>query len=485
MITEWEGVIGLEVHIQLLTKSKLFSRTATRYGAAPNTQAGIVDLGMPGTLPVLNEEAVKMAIKFGLSIQAQIASEAVFARKHYFYPDNPKGYQISQHEQPIVGAGGYLTIEGDRGMLKRIPITRAHLEEDAGKSLHEGFQGMGSGIDLNRAGVPLLEIVSDPVLSSAVEAVSYLKTLHTLVRYLEICDGNMQEGSFRCDANVSVRKSGSEMMGVRSEIKNLNSFRFVEKAIQVEIERQIAALEAGEILSQETRSYDVTLNQTRTLRAKENVADYRYFPDPDLCPLLISPEFIQGIAQSLPELPDVKRVRFQEEYQLSAYDAGVLITSRDLADYFESVVKQHVPFKLAANWINGELAAALNQASLDIHEVPVSAERFSGLLRRIEDGTLSGSMAKVVFEKLWITTESADDIIAREGLQQMTDLKAIEALVDEVLCAYPKQWAAYQAGKEKLFGFFVGQTMQRSQGKCHPARLNEVLKRKLGQSFVE
>lgn len=487
--SKWEAIIGLEVHIQLLTQSKLFSAAATCYGAETNTQACAIDLGMPGTLPVLNQEAVRMAVLFGLSIQARIATETVFSRKHYFYPDLPKGYQISQHDQPIVGAGGSLMIEDETGTAKCIRITRAHLEEDAGKSLHEGFDTAAahpvSGIDLNRAGVPLLEIVSEPDLRSAQAAVNYLKALHTLVRYLRICDGNMQEGSFRCDANVSVRQQGETTLGVRAEIKNLNSFRFVEKAINVEIERQITALENGEKLHQETRWYNAALNQTGSLRAKESMADYRYIPDPDLCPLPLAPAFVAEVASTLPELPQQKQARFQQQYALSVYDAGVLVSSRELADYFETVVSQAISAKLAANWINGELAAALNQDNLDIVDSPISAERLVSLLKRLVDGTLSGPMAKMVFEKLWSTQHTVDEIIAREGLQQITDSGEIEALINQVLAASPEQLVAYRAGKVKLFGFFVGKVMQFSKGRCHPVYLNEALKRKLTESSAK
>lgn len=484
---DWEAVIGLEVHIQLLTKSKLFSGASTAYGAAPNTLACAIDLGMPGTLPVLNKEAVRMAIMFGLSVNAKIAPTTIFARKHYFYPDLPKGYQISQHEHPIVGEGGYIMIEVEEGNTKPIHITRAHLEEDAGKSLHEGIgenngEENKSGVDLNRAGVPLLEIVSEPELRSAKEAVSYLKALHTLVQYLEICDGNMQEGSFRCDANVSVRKRGDTKLGVRAELKNLNSFRFIEKAINFEIERQIEAIEQGEILYPETRLYDAALNQTRALRAKEAVADYRYFPDPDLCPLPLSNEFIESIKQELPELPGQKKERLQSQYELTAYDADILVSNRALADYFEAVVSQNIDPKLAVNWINGELAAALNEANLDISYSPIPASRLADLLHRIEDGTLSRAMAKTIFEHLWTGLDSVDEFIQREGLEQLTDEKVIGDLISQVIKENPKQSEAYRQGKEKLFGFFVGQVMKLSQGRCHPVKLNEILHQKLNES---
>lgn len=475
---QWEPVIGLEVHVQLSTKSKIFSGAPTAYGAAPNTQACAIDLGMPGVLPVLNAEVVRMATKLGLSINATIAPRSVFARKNYFYPDLPKGYQISQYELPIVSKG-YLDITVENGTRNRIGITRAHLEEDAGKSLHEDFQGM-SGIDLNRAGTPLLEIVSEPDMRSAKEAIAYLKTLHALVRYLEICDGNMQEGSFRCDANVSVRPLGETKLGTRAELKNLNSFRFIERAINVEIERQIEILESGGTVKQETRLYDADKNETRPMRSKEEANDYRYFPDPDLLPLEINETFINEVRQQLPELPQQKCERFQQQYELSAYDAGILVTTRELADYFEKVVAlSNVSAKLAANWINGELAAALNKENLEITQSPISPERLAGLLQRITDNTISGKIAKTVFESLWNSKSTADEIIKEQGLQQVTDTSAIEKVIDEVMSANPQQLADYRAGKEKLFGFFVGQVMKISGGKVNPQQLNELLKKKL------
>lgn len=477
---QWETVIGLEVHTQLSTKSKIFSGAATAYGALPNTQACAIDLGMPGVLPVLNKEAVRMAIKFGLSINAHIAHRSVFARKNYFYPDLPKGYQISQFELPIVGKGA-IEINFEDGTRKLIGITRAHLEEDAGKSLHEDFEGM-SGIDLNRAGTPLLEIVSEPDLRSAKEAVAYLKTLHSLVRYLGICDGNMQEGSFRCDANVSVRRVGESKFGTRAEIKNLNSFRFVEKAINYEVERQIDVLENGGTVVQETRLYDSEKDETRSMRSKEEANDYRYFPDPDLCPLDLTPEFIAEVRNELPELLQQKRERFQQQYELSAYDAGILVSSRELAEYFESAVRlSHSPAKLVANWINGELAAALNKASLEIAACPITPERLAGLLQRITDNTISGKIAKTVFEKLWESQNTADQIIEQEGLRQVTDTGAIEKIIDEVFANSPQQLADYRSGKDKLFGYFVGQVMRLSGGKANPQQLNDLLKKKLDQ----
>nr|WP_276605615.1 Asp-tRNA(Asn)/Glu-tRNA(Gln) amidotransferase subunit GatB [Candidatus Macondimonas diazotrophica] len=475
---EWEVVIGLEIHAQLATRSKIFSGAATRYGAAPNTQASVIDLGYPGTLPVLNEAAVRMAVKFGLAVQAHIAPRSVFARKNYFYPDLPKGYQISQFELPVVGQG-HLDIDLEDGERKRIGITRAHLEEDAGKSLHEDFHGL-SGIDLNRAGTPLLEIVSEPDLRSAKEAVAYMKKLHALVRYLEICDGNMQEGSFRCDANVSVRRSGAERLGTRCEIKNLNSFRFVERAINYEVERQIDLLEGGGTVVQETRLYDSVKDQTRSMRSKEEANDYRYFPDPDLLPLVIEPAFVDAVRATLPELPDAKRARFVADYNLPDYDAGVLTNSRELADYYEAVVAQTSgDAKLAANWVMGELAARLNETNLDITESRVSAAQLAGMLTRISDNTISGKIAKQVFEVLWNDGGDADAIIDRLGLRQITDTGALEAIIDQIIADNPAQRDQYRAGKDKLFGFFVGQAMKATGGKANPGQLNELLRHKL------
>jgi len=475
---EWETIIGLEVHAQLSTKSKIFSGAATQFGAEPNVHASAIDLGFPGVLPVLNKEVVCMAIKLGLGIHADIAKRSIFARKNYFYPDLPKGYQISQFELPIISKG-YLDITLEEGTTKRIHITRAHLEEDAGKSLHEDFQGQ-SGIDLNRAGTPLLEIVSEPELYSAKEAVAYLKTLHSLVRYLEICDGNMQEGSFRCDANVSVRRVGDKKLGTRTELKNLNSFRFIERAINYEVERQIALLENGEKIHQETRLYDPDKNETRTMRSKEEAQDYRYFPDPDLLPLIIQEELIESIRTQLPELPQQKLERFIENYHLSTYDATLLVSNRAMADYFETVVQASGnQAKLAANWIMGELSAALNKANLDITESPIEAKELGKLILRIADNTISGKIAKSIFENLWNQTGTVDDIIAKEGLQQVTDSGAIETLVNELLQAHPEHVQDYKNGKEKLFGFFVGQAMKKSGGKINPKVLNELLKKKL------
>jgi aspartyl-tRNA(Asn)/glutamyl-tRNA(Gln) amidotransferase subunit B len=475
---EWETVIGLEIHAQLATRSKIFSGSATAYGAAPNTQANLVDLGYPGVLPVLNVEAVRMAIRFGLATGARIARRSVFARKNYFYPDLPKGYQISQYERPVVEDGS-LEIVLDDGTRKSIGITRAHLEEDAGKSLHEDFHGL-SGIDLNRAGTPLLEIVSEPDLRSAKEAVAYMKKIHTLVRYLGICDGNMQEGSFRCDANVSVRPQGQPEFGTRAEIKNLNSFRFVERAINYEVERQIDLVESGGKVVQETRLYDPDRGETRPMRSKEEANDYRYFPDPDLLPLAIDDAMIESARAGLPELPDEKAARFVRDFGLSDYDAGVLTSSRELADYYETVVGRLAGQpKLAANWVMGELSGALNKDNLDVAQSRVGAESLAGLLARIADDTISGKIAKDVFEAMWTEGRDADAIIEARGLRQITDTSAIERAIDEVMTGNPRQLAEYRAGKDKLFGFFVGQVMKATQGKANPAQLNELLKRKL------
>ncbi len=477
-MSDWETVIGLEIHAQLATRSKIFSGSATAYGAPPNAQANLVDLGYPGVLPVLNREAVRMAVKLGLALEARIAPTSVFARKNYFYPDLPKGYQISQYELPIV-AHGSLDVVLEDGAVKRVGITRAHLEEDAGKSLHEGLPGV-TGVDLNRAGTPLIEIVSEPDLRSAKEAVAYMKKMHTLVRYLEICDGNMQEGSFRCDANVSVRHAGEHRFGTRTEIKNLNSFRFVERAINYEVARQIDVLEGGGKVVQETRLYDPDKGETRSMRSKEEANDYRYFPDPDLLPVVLDAPFIESVRATLPELPDQKAARFASQYGLPAYDAGVLTASRELADYYEAVV-QAAPAdaKLAANWVMGELAAALNKESLEVRASRMTAARLAGLLRRISDQTISGKLAKEVFEAMWSGGAEADAVIAERGLRQITDSAAIERVIDEVMQKNPGQLAEYRAGKDKLFGFFVGQVMKATGGKANPVQLNELLRRKL------
>jgi aspartyl-tRNA(Asn)/glutamyl-tRNA(Gln) amidotransferase subunit B len=475
---EWETVIGLEVHTQLLTKSKLFSGASTEFGALPNSQACLVDLAYPGVLPVMNKDAARMAVKFGLAVSASVAPRSVFARKNYFYADLPKGYQISQYELPVV-ANGHLDIELDDGSVKRIGITRAHLEEDAGKSLHEGF-GKLTALDLNRAGMALLEIVSEPDMRSAKEAVSYLKKLHSLVTYLQICDGNMQEGSFRCDANVSVRKKGEAKFGTRAELKNINSFRFVEKAINFEVARQIELIEGGGKVVQETRLYDSDKDETRSMRAKEEANDYRYFPDPDLLPLDISPELVDEVRKALPELPDAKKQRFMSTYGLSAYDAGLLTAGRDLADFYEAVVKESgVEGKLAANWVMGDFSAALNKDAKEIAASPVSATLLAGMLKRIHDNTISGKIAKEVFEAMWAGEGDADAIIGKKGLKQITDSGAMEKAIDQVMAANPAQLADFRAGKDKLFAFFVGQVMKATQGKANPAQLNELLQKKL------
>jgi aspartyl-tRNA(Asn)/glutamyl-tRNA(Gln) amidotransferase subunit B len=475
---EWEVVIGLEIHAQLATKSKIFSGASTAYGAMPNTQACAVDLGLPGVLPVLNKEAVTMAVKFGLANGCEITRRSVFARKNYFYPDLPKGYQISQFELPVVGVGE-LEIELEDGVTKIIGITRAHLEEDAGKSLHEDFHGQ-TGIDLNRAGTPLLEIVSEPDMRSAKEAVAYMKKIHNLVRYLEVCDGNMAEGSFRCDANVSVRPKGQEEFGTRAEIKNLNSFRFVERAINYEIDRQIHLIEGGGTVVQETRLYDADKGETRSMRSKEEAMDYRYFPDPDLLPLVLDEDFIEAVRQTLPELPNAKKARFVSEFGLSEYDAGVLTSSRDIADYYEAALKAAGSDpKLCANWVMGDFSAALNKENKEIADSPVSAEMLGGMIKRISDDTISGKIAKTVFEAMWNGEGDADSVIEAKGLKQVTDSGAIEAMIQEVMDANPAQLEQYRGGKDKLFGFFVGQVMKATQGKANPGQVNQLLKKML------
>lgn len=478
----WETVIGLEIHAQLATRTKIFSGSSTAFGAPPNTQANLVDLGYPGVLPVLNQQAVKMAVKFGLAVGATVATRSVFARKNYFYPDLPKGYQISQYELPIV-EHGKMDILLEDGSSKTIRITRAHLEEDAGKSLHEDFHGF-TGIDLNRAGTPLIEIVSEPDMRSAKEAVAYMKKIHTLVRYLDICDGNMQEGSFRCDANVSVRRVGAEKFGTRCEIKNLNSFRFIEKAINYEVARQIELIESGGTVQQQTRLFDPDRGETRALRSKEEANDYRYFPDPDLLPVVLDDLFIDGIRATLPELPDEKAQRLVRDFDLPAYDAGVLTGSREVAEFYEKVInevkgdaKQNA--KLAANWVMGEVSGALNRDGLDITESRVSAEALALLLSRINDATVSGKLAKEVFEAMWSEGKGADDIIDAKGLKQITDVSAIEKVIDEIMAANSKQLADYRSGKDKLFAFFVGQVMKVTAGKANPNQVNDLLKKKL------
>lgn len=473
----WETVIGLEVHAQLATQSKIFSGASIAYGAEANTQACAVDLGLPGVLPVLNKEAVRMAVKFGLAIDAELTDRSVFARKNYFYPDLPKGYQISQYEKPIVGIG-HLDIELEDGTSKRIGVTRAHLEEDAGKSLHEDFHGM-SGIDLNRAGTPLLEIVSEPDMRSAKEAVAYLKTLHALVRYLEICDGNMQEGSFRCDANVSVRKQGAEKFGTRAELKNLNSFKFIERAINIEVERQIDLLESGGEVVQETRLYDAERDETRPMRSKEEANDYRYFPDPDLLPVELEPALIDEIRKGLPELPAAKKQRFINDFSLPAGDAGILTASRDMADFYETVLSgSGAEAKLVANWVIVELAGALNKAQLEINASPVSADMLAGMLKRLQQGDITGKMAKEIFAAMWDGEGTADEIIEKRGLKP-ADAGEVEAIIDRIIADNPGQVEQFRAGKGKVLGFFVGQVMKATGGKADPAAVNKLLKDKL------
>ena len=478
-MSNWEAVIGLEVHVQLATKSKIFSGASTLFGSPPNTQACNIDLGMPGVLPVLNKEVLKMAIKFGLAINASINSPTQFARKNYFYPDLPKGYQISQLDSPIV-EGGFLEIEidGEQRNSKKIGITRAHLEEDAGKSLHEEFESH-SGIDLNRAGTPLLEIVSEPELSTSEEAVSYLKKIHSIIRHLEISDGNMAEGSMRCDANVSVRKKGSDELGTRTETKNVNSFRFVEKAINHEIKRQIKILESGKKITQETRLYDSQLDETRSMRSKEFANDYRYFPEPDLLPVVLDKNFIESVKNEMPELSEDKKNRLITEYKLSDYDADVLSVDPNLSKYFEEVVNNSSNPKLAANWVMGDLSAFLNKDNLSILETRVDAVNLGTLLVRIEDSTISGKIAKEVFEEMWLSQKGPDEIIEEKGLKQVTDSSEIEKVIDQVFEENSTQLQQYKSGKEKLFGFFVGQVMKVSKGKANPEQVNKLLKRRL------
>ena len=476
-MSEWETVIGLEVHVQLATKSKIFSGASTLFGSSPNTQACNIDLGMPGVLPVLNEKVLKMAIKFGLSINANINSPTQFARKNYFYPDLPKGYQISQLDNPIV-EGGVLEITLKDGSKKKIRITRAHLEEDAGKSLHEDFEGL-TGIDLNRAGTPLLEIVSEPDLSSPEEAVAYLKKIHSIIRYLEISDGNMAEGSMRCDANVSLRKRGSKELGTRTETKNVNSFKFVEKAIQHEMKRQIKILESGERVTQETRLYDSQLDETRPMRSKEYANDYRYFPEPDLLPVVLTEDFIKSIKDLMPELSEEKEKRFIKEYKLSDYDANVLSVDPNLSNFFEELVVRSRNPKLSANWIMGELSAFLNKENLSILETKVDSINLGNLLSRIEDSTISGKIAKEIFEEMWNSKKSPDEIIEEKGLKQVTDSSEIEKVINQVLEQNQSQLEQYKSGKVKLFGFFVGQVMKASKGKANPEQVNRLLEERL------
>ncbi|MDR2926274.1 MAG: Asp-tRNA(Asn)/Glu-tRNA(Gln) amidotransferase subunit GatB [Azoarcus sp.] len=482
--SDWEVVIGLEIHAQLNTASKIFSGASTAFGAPPNEQACAIDIALPGTLPVLNRGAVERAIRFGLALGARVAPKSVFARKNYFYPDLPGGYQISQFELPVV-QGGAITIwvgEGENAYEKSVRLTRAHLEEDAGKSLHEDFHGM-SGIDLNRAGMPLLEIVSEPDMRSSAEAVAYARALHALVRWINICDGNMQEGSFRCDANVSVRKKGTQPLGTRREIKNLNSFRFLQQAIDYETGWQIETLEDGGRFEQSTVLFDPATGQTRMMRSKEDAHDYRYFPNPDLLPLVIEPEWIEQVRATMPELPAAMKSRFERELGLSAQDASALTSAKEVADYFQAALAAtgDVHAKLCANWVMGELAARLNRASLEIASAPVSPPQLAGLLLRIADGSISNAIARKVFEALWNNEgKDADDIIERQGLKQVTDNSAIEAMVDEAIAANPKSVEEFRAGKEKALNALVGQVMKVSRGKANPAQVNELMRRRLG-----
>ena len=501
---KWEIVIGLEVHAQLSTSSKIFCGASTAFGAEPNTQADAVSLALPGVLPVLNKGAVERAIKFGLATGAHIAPRSVFARKNYFYPDLPKGYQISQMDLPVVGQGA-LTIQvpahgNNPAYEKVVRLTRAHLEEDAGKSLHEDFHGM-TGIDLNRAGTPLLEIVSEPDMRSAAEAVAYARTLHTLVRWIGICDGNMQEGSFRCDANVSVRRPGGEL-GTRREIKNLNSFRFLEQAINYEVQWQIDTLVNGGTVHQATVLFDPDSGETRMMRSKEDAHDYRYFPDPDLLPLEISEEWKAQVRATLPELPHSKQLRYVNELGLSAYDASIITASREMADFFETALNPSpaLPLsgegataisspdkggpgggeaKLCANWLIGEVSAQLNRDGLEMAKCPITPLQLGGMLKRIADGTISNAGAKEVFRTMWSEGGDADSVIESKGLKQVSDVGALEKIVDEIMAANPAQVAEYRSGKEKVFGFFVGLAMKASKGKANPAQMNEILKKKL------
>ena len=480
LIEGWEVVIGIEIHTQLNTHSKIFSGASTTFGQDPNTQASLVDLAMPGVLPVLNKEVVDLAIRFGLGIDAYIDKASIFARKNYFYPDSPKGYQISQMDNPIVGLG-HIDIQLEDGSIKRIGVTRAHLEEDAGKSIHDQFEGM-TGIDLNRAGTPLLEIVSEPDMRSVEEALAYIKSIHTLVRWLGISDGNMAEGSFRCDCNVSLRRPGNEF-GTRCELKNLNSFRFIEQAINVEIERQMEILEWDGTIDQETRLFDPVKMETRSMRSKEEANDYRYFPDPDLLPVIISDAQIEAARADLPELPAARRERFVADFGVTEYDAHVLTLTREMADFYEAVVAAAggaAQGKVAANWVMGEFSGALNKASLDLADSPVSAEKLGGMVARIVDNTINGKIAKQVFGFMWEEGKTADEIIAEKGLKQETDTGAIEAIIKDVLAANEKMVEEFKSGKEKAFNGLVGQVMKAAKGKANPAQVNELMKKLIG-----
>ncbi|MFV5503425.1 Asp-tRNA(Asn)/Glu-tRNA(Gln) amidotransferase subunit GatB [Acinetobacter sp. 226] len=480
LIDGWEVVIGIEIHTQLATNTKIFSGSSTVFGNDPNTQASLVDLAMPGVLPVLNKEVVDLAIRFGLGIDAYIDQASVFARKNYFYPDSPKGYQISQMDNPIVGLG-HIDIQLEDGTVKRIGVTRAHLEEDAGKSIHDQFEGM-SGIDLNRAGTPLLEIVSEPDMRSVEEAVAYIKAIHTFVRWLGISDGNMAEGSFRCDCNVSLRRPG-QPFGTRCELKNLNSFRFIEQAINVEIERQMEILDWDGTIDQETRLFDPVKMETRSMRSKEEANDYRYFPDPDLLPVVIADEQIEAIKATMPELPAARRARFVADFGVTEYDAHVLTLTREMSEFYEDVVKAAggaAQGKIAANWVMGEFSGALNKAGLDLADSPVSSEKLGGMIARIVDNTISGKIAKQVFGFMWEEGKTADEIIAEKGLKQETDTGAIEAIIKDVLAANEKMVEEYKSGKEKAFNGLVGQVMKASKGKANPAQVNELMKKLIG-----
>ena len=476
-MTEWEAVIGLEVHVQLATRSKIFSRAATTFGEYPNSNANAVDIALPGVLPVLNEEAVRMAIKFGLAIDAEIASSCRFDRKNYFYPDLPKGYQISQLDQPIVGRGTLPIFLGD-GSIREIGITRAHLEEDAGKSIHTAYDGL-TGIDLNRAGTPLLEIVSEPELHSAADAAAYFRELHGLVTTLEICDGNLNEGSMRCDANISIRPKGAVILGERTEIKNVNSFRFVERALNYEIDRQIAVLESGGKVVLETRLYDSERDETRSMRSKESSDDYRYFPDPDLLPVEIPAELIESVRVTMPELPTAKRNRYIHELGLTDYEAGRLIEDPLGARYFDAVAELSVDAKLAANWILGDVAAALNRDEISFVNVPIAPDQLGTLLKRIHDETITGKIAKSIFELLWTKGGSVDGIIESQGLRQLDNTRELESVVSQIISDFPDQVGQFREGKEKILGFFVGQVMKATNGKANPKQVNEILRREL------
>ena len=472
----WETVIGLETHVQLSTKTKLFSRASTTFGKSPNTNVNLIDCGLPGVLPSVNKEAFYKAIRFGMAVGAQINQTSIFDRKNYFYADLPKGYQITQMDLPIV-LGGTIDIEAGDG-IKTVNITRAHLEEDAGKSIHDEFDGY-SAIDLNRAGTPLLEIVSEPEISNAKEAVAYMKAMHQLVTYLDVSDGNMAQGSLRCDANVSIRKNGDKELGTRTEIKNINSFKFVEKAINFEIKRQIKVLESGEKVTQETRLYDSVKDETRPMRSKEFANDYRYFPEPDLLPVVISDEEMQKIKDEFPELPNEKEIRYQKQFKLSAYDAQIIASSKSMADFFESAAKQTKNYTLLSNWLIGEVSAYLNKELIEINESKLNVDNVAMLINRIEDQTISGKIGKTIFEEMCINGTSPDEIIESQGLKQISDDGAIEEIIDTVIKDNSPQVKAYLEGKDKLFGFFVGQVMKLTQGKANPTAVNTILKEKL------